>query len=282
MKKIFRTLIPCLAMAAALTGCYDEMDDKAVIDAKHVLANTPSVTISSATADDYSSATVTGAISTVEGVVEAGFMVSTSSDFSGAKIYALDEVSSTLTTTLSGLAELTTYQVKAYAFLADDRIVYSEVASITTPQAPPLSAALLDGKTYTGTANGYWGDVYSSMSVTIVADETDENKVYVQNLDPYFASYGYVASSGYNVYEGVLDPETETITVASGQEVGYSDVVINSFNTNDPDTADGYGDVVITVVSKGAALKIANSFGVMSLSQGWWEIYYGGITLNVK
>jgi len=81
MKNIFKTLIPCLALSVALTGCYDEMDDKAVIDAQHALANTPTVSMASAAALDYSSASVAGSLSTVEGVVEAGFMVATAADF---------------------------------------------------------------------------------------------------------------------------------------------------------------------------------------------------------
>ena len=47
MKNIFKTLIPCLALSVALTGCYDEMDDKASVDAKYALANTPALSIAS-------------------------------------------------------------------------------------------------------------------------------------------------------------------------------------------------------------------------------------------
>lgn len=176
MKNIFKTLIPCLALSVALTGCYDEMDDKAVIDAQHALANTPSVSMASATALDYASASVAGSLSAVEGVVEAGFMVATAADFSDAKIYTVDNVASTFEMTLSGLAEQTTYSVKAYAFLGDDRIVYSEASSITTPQAPPLSAELLTGKTYTASVTSYFGSNYT-FAVTLVADAADPTKI---------------------------------------------------------------------------------------------------------
>lgn len=280
MKNIFKTLIPCLALSVALTGCYDEMDDKAVIDAQHALANTPTVSMASAAALDYSSASVAGSLSTVEGVVEAGFMVATAADFSDAKIYTVDNIASSFEMTLSGLAEQTTYSVKAYAFLGDDRIVYSEASSITTPQAPPLSAELLNGKTYTANVTSYFNSAYT-MAVTLVADAEDPTKIYVQNLDPYFASYGYVAEAGYNNFVGVLDVEAETITVAQGQPVGYGDVVLGVFDNADPDAAGGYSDLTIKVISKGAALQIVNAFGVVA-SDGWWELYYGGLTLNVK
>ena len=280
MKNIFKTLIPCLALSVALTGCYDEMDDKASIDAQYALANTPTVAISSASALDYSSAAVSGTISSVEGVVEVGFMVATAADFSDAKIYAMDAVASSFDTTLAGLAELTTYNVKAYACLGDNRIIYGEATSITTPQAPPLSTALLDGKTYVANVTSYFGSAYE-MAVTLVADTEDPTKIYVQNLDPYFASYGYVAEKGFNNFVGVLDVEAETITVAQGQPVGYGDVVLGVFDNADPDAASGYSDLTIKVISKGAALEIVNAFGVVA-SDGWWELYYGGLTLNVK
>ncbi len=279
MKNIFKTLIPCLALSVALTGCYDEMDDKAVIDAQHALANTPTVSMASATALDYASASVAGSLSSVEGVVEAGFMVATAADFSDAKIYTVDNIASTFEMTLSGLAEQTTYSVKAYAFLGDDRIVYSEASSITTPQAPPLSAELLTGKTYTASVTSYFGSNYT-FAVTLVADAADPTKIYVQNLDPYFAENGFVAEVGCNIFEGVLDVENETITVAQGQLIGYNNVALTVFNDADPDVATGYSDLTIKVISKGAALRIENAFGMNE--GGFYELYYGGITLNVK
>ena len=279
MKNIFKTLIPCLTLSVALTGCYDEKDDKATIDAQHALANTPSVATSSASALDYASAAVTGTVNSVEGVIEVGFMVATAADFSDAKVYAMDAVATSFEKTLSGLAEQTTYNVKAYAFLGDNRIVYGEVTSITTPQAPPLSTELLDGKTYTANVTSYYGTALT-MEVTLVADAEDPTKIYVHNLEPYFASFGYVAANGFNIFEGVLDVEAETITVAQGQKLGYYDTVLTVFNNADPDAATDYSDMTINVISKGAALQIQNAFGPDE--GGFYEIYYGGITLNVK
>lgn len=279
MKNIFKTLIPCLALAVGMTACYDEMDDKATIDAKYALANTPSVAISSVSALDYSSVAVSGTVSSVEGVVEVGFMVATAADFSDAKIYAVSAVATSFETTLAGLAEMTSYSVKAYACLGDNRIIYGEAATVTTPQAPPLSTELLSGKTYTANVTSYFESTYQ-FAVTLMADAADPTKIYVQNLDPYFASYGYVAEAGYNKFEGVLDAETETITVAQGQLIGYGGVALAAFNNADPDAADGYSDLIIKVISKGAALQIQNAFGMYE--GGWWELYYGGITLNVK
>ena len=71
------------------------------------------------------------------------------------------------------------------------------------------------------------------------------------------------------------------ITIALGQAVGYGDVVLNAFDNADPDAAEDYSDLVIKVIDKGAALKIENAYGVEA-SDGWWELYYGGVTLSVK
>ena len=279
MKNIFKTLIPCLVLAVGFTGCYDEMEDKASIDAKYELANVPTVSLSNANAIDYASASVAASLSSVEGVVEAGFMVAANADFSGAKLYAASAVSSSFEQALAGLAEQTTYNVKAYAYLGDGRMVYSEASSFTTPQAPALSAELLSGKSYTATVTSYFDDVFT-FNVTLVADAADPNKIWIHNLDPYFASYGYTADKGYNIFEGVLDVENETITIAQGQKLGYYDVALVAFDNADPDAATGYSDLVIKVISKGAALKVENAFGFNE--GGFYDLFYGDFTLDVK
>ena len=279
MKNIFKTLIPCLVLAVGFTGCYDEMDDKASIDAKYELANVPTVSLSNANAIDYASASVAASLSSVEGVVEAGFMVAANADFSGAKLYAASAVSSSFEQALAGLAEQTTYNVKAYAYLGDGRMVFSEASSFTTPQAPALSAELLSGKSYTANVTSYFGDVFT-FNVTLVADAADPNKIWIHNLDPYFASYGYTAENGYNIFEGVLDVENETITIAQGQKIGYGGVALVVFDDADPDAATGYSDLVIKVISKGAALKVENAFGFNE--GGFYDLFYGDFTLDVK
>ena len=279
MKNIFKTLIPCLVLAVGFTGCYDEMEDKASVDAKHALTNVPTVTLSSANVIDYSSASVAASFSTVEGVVEVGFMVAANADFSGAKLYTASAVSASIEQALAGLAEKTTYNVKAYAYLGDGRMVYSEASTFSTPEAPALSAELLSGKTYTASVTSYFGDIFT-FEVTLLADAADPTKIYLQNLDPYFASFGYTADKGYNIFEGVLDVEAETITVAQGQKLGYYDVALVAFDDADPDVAAGYSDLVIKVISKGAALKVENAFGFNE--GGFYDLFYGDFTLNVK
>lgn len=279
MKNIFKTLVPCLVLAMGMSSCYDTMDDKAAVEAGFTQIDAPVVSISGANAIDYASVSVSGSLSGVDGVVEVGFMVATSQDFSDAKTYAMDAVGASFEKTLLGLAENTTYSVKAFACLGDNRIVYSEITSVTTPQAPPLSTELLSGKTYTATATSYFGSNYT-FEVTLMADAADPNKIYVHNLCPYFAGAGFTADAGYNIFEGTLDVENETIIVPQGQLMGYNGVALVVFDDADPDEAVGYTDLKIHVVSKGAALLIPYAFGFNE--GGFYELYYGDLTLNVK
>ena len=210
MKNIFKTLIPCLVLALGMSSCYDEMDDKDVVDAKYALANTPTVTMSSAAANDHASATVAASISTIDGVVESGFMVAESSDFSDAKAYIVENATS-ISTTLEALAELTTYYVKAYAFLGDGRLVYSEATSLTTLEAPSYELA----GTYTATDyDASTGEADGTYEVTV---EVNGSEVKITNF-----------YDGGETVVGTYDAETQTVTIPTKQVIfvhsNYGDV----------------------------------------------------------
>lgn len=273
MKNIFK-IMPVVALAMACTSCNDLIDDKAAIDAKYHI-ELPTLSLQSATAVDYSTVSVSYTISDIKGLANVGVQVATTSDFANPE-YIEIEPETTGTALAAGLAPDTKYYVRLYAYTPDN-CTYSEAKEVTTPSVP-LTAALLEGKTYKGATTSYFGDDYS-FAVTFVADAEDPYKVTVCDLDPYFASNGYVASKGVNMYEGVLDPETGIITVASGQQVGYKDVVVQAFDDADPDVAEDYDDIKIKLNNYGASITIMNAFGVLS-SGGWYELYYGGLTLK--
>lgn len=210
MKNIFKTLIPCLMLALGMSSCYDEMDDKATIDAKYALANTPTVTMSGAAANDHASATVSASISSIDGVVESGFMVASSSDFSNAKAYIVENATS-ISTTLEGLAEATTYYVKAYAFLGDGRLAYSEVSNFTTLEAPSYELA----GTYTATDyDASTGEADATYEITV---EVNGSEVKITNI-----------WDGGETVVGTYDAETQTVTIPTKQVItvhsSYGDV----------------------------------------------------------
>ena len=248
MKNIFKTLIPCLAFALSLTGCYDEMDDKAVVDAQHALANAPTVSMSSATANDFSSATVTASISSVEGVVESGFMVAASSDFANAKAYIVESTSS-ISTIVAGLTEMTSYYVKAYAYLGDGRLVYSEPTTFTTLEAPSFELA----GTYAAT----------EYDVTV---EVNGTEVKITNF-----------WEGGKTVVGTYDEATQTVTIPTQQLIyvhaSYGDVLMTAVN----DAISAYTPAIICQFAPKGGLLTTSNWGAVC-SAGSFGYFYVSMT----
>ncbi|MDE5760865.1 MAG: hypothetical protein K2I11_07955, partial [Bacteroides sp.] len=81
MKNIAKIFISCLTLAVGLSGCYDEMDDKAVIDANHAKTCDATISLNEVSVVSFSELAVSGAVSDLEGVMEVGFAISTTEDF---------------------------------------------------------------------------------------------------------------------------------------------------------------------------------------------------------
>ena len=140
---------------------------------------------------------------------------------------------------------------------------------------PPLSAIF---GTFTGSAADYWGDEYD-FAVTLSKDESDVSKVWVSNLDPYFASFGYTAPD-YNYIYGVVNEDKTMITIPRQQPTGYETVVFDAFDDPDPAMAGGTGDILIEIKDGGSKLVFVNAFGTFNAGDGWWSIYLGGLELT--
>jgi len=95
MKNIFKTFISCIVLAVGVTSCYDEMDSKSNIDAEYEQASNITASLGESAVLTFSEISVNGNISGTEGVLEAGFMVSTSADFASYNSYKAGEVAST-------------------------------------------------------------------------------------------------------------------------------------------------------------------------------------------
>lgn len=205
MKKYIKILIPCLILAMGLSGCYDLMDSKDSVDSKFALNANITVSVSSAEANGFSSASIQGTVNSIEDVIETGIMVSSSTDFSAAAVYAAKEVGTSFTIALSGLTEATTYNVKAYAYLADGQISYSDVRSFTTPVAPVFelagvySATEYDAKT---------GEISSSYDVTVSFVNGSETEVELTNF-----------WEGGMTVTGVYDKTTGVVTIPTNQVI---------------------------------------------------------------
>lgn len=135
MKNIAKIFISCLALAVGLSGCYDEMDDKAVVDANHTKTCDATISLNEASVVSFSELAVSGAVSDLEGVMEVGFMISTTEDFLDSDTYPMSEMTTSFSLPITGLDEQTTYYVRSYAYtIAGLKI--SDVMSVTTPVAP--------------------------------------------------------------------------------------------------------------------------------------------------
>lgn len=259
MKNIFKTLIPCFVLAVGMSSCYDVMDDKDVVDAKYALANTPTVSLSSATANDHMSATLSASISTTDGVVESGFMVASGSDFADAKAHITENATS-ISAVVGGLAELTTYYVKAYAYLGDGRLVYSDATSFTTKEAPSYELAGTYAATEFDAETRKAGGAYE---VTIEVEGTD---VKITNL----------WEGGLTVV-GTYDEATQTVTIPTNQLIyvhpNYGDVMMRAVN----DEISAYTAAVVCQFTPKGGLLVTSNWGAIC-SAGSFGYFYVEMT----
>lgn len=201
IKNIVKTLIPCLALAVGLTGCYDEMDSKASVDEQYASSNAPTAEIGATTIIDYSSFSVSGSISSTDNVIEAGFQVASSEDFLGATAYPVEEISMSFSATLSNLKDNTTYYVRTYAVTRAAGTVVSSVQIATLPKAPEFEDTYLFG-TYSATdINIDTGEAEGDPYSVKISQSSMWNKVVISNI------WG-----GKRDIEGTVDFERKTIT----------------------------------------------------------------------
>lgn len=145
-------------------------------------------------------------------------------------------------------------------------------------QDHPLSFIL---GTYSASADSYFSSRgHFDWNVEFVKDADDLNMVWIHNLEPYFAQYGYVASAGYNIFYGNVNEDKTAITVPQEQAVGYEGVVLMGFNDADADAATGYADINISIQDGGNTLVITNAWG--AYEDGWWNLFNGPIKLTKK
>ena len=136
--------------------------------------------------------------------------------------------------------------------------------------------------TYGASADSYFSSRgHFDWDITISRDETDINKVWIGDLDPYFAANGYKAANGSNIFYGIVNEEKTQILVPVGQTLGYQNTALVAFVAADPDVDETEGDnVVIDIKDNGQTLVITNSWGIYD--DGWWNLFRGPITLTKK
>lgn len=136
--------------------------------------------------------------------------------------------------------------------------------------------------TYGASADSYFSSRgHFDWDITINRDETDINKVWIGDLDPYFASYGYNAANDCNIFYGVVNEDRTQILIPVGQKLGYQDTALAAFVAADPDQDETESEnIVIDIKDNGQTLVITNAWGIYD--DGWWNLFRGPITLTKK
>ena len=218
-----------MAFAFSLTSCDKTMDDKASIDAQYERATSATVSLSGVSAVDFQTITASANIGSESEVIEEGIQLCASADFAkGVSSYANDEVASSFSIEIPGLAELTTYYVRAYAMTRTAGLIVTEPQSVTTPKAPIFP---LDG-TYTVTE---W-DVEDDYETWTPAAETYEMTITFDEADPSIVNITNIWDGGMTV-QGQYDAETGIITVPNMQIIyvhnTYGDVWLRGIDLDE-------------------------------------------------
>ena len=141
----------------------------------------------------------------------------------------------------------------------------------------PLSFIL---GTYSASADSYFSSRgHFDWDITVEKDASDISMVWISNLDPYFAKYGYIAPS-YNYFYGKVSDDKTTMTIPQGQSLGYSSTVTKGLNDPDADVATAYSDINVVISEDGSTLTITNAWGIYD--DGWWNLFNGPIVFTKK
>lgn len=112
-------------------------------------------------------------------------------------------------------------------------------------------------------------------TITISRDADDVSKVWIANLDPYFAQYGYTAENDCNLFYATVNEEKTIISIPCGQEVGYEDVNLYGIVEPNPESLDNVienGNIEVKILNDGNTLQFQNAFGVRRAEGGWFNL----------
>ncbi|MBO5084318.1 MAG: hypothetical protein IJA98_09605 [Bacteroidaceae bacterium] len=270
MKKLNIKFLSILTLTAGLlASCADEVVVKDEADKNIFPTSTVSVSDMKLVENGSKSIVVSAVVANSDtlNVMEYGFVYSTNEDMSDPSAVKVAVKEDGEMKAKLSIAPSTTYYIAAYAYVRG-AAVQTETIAVTTNDPDPITVASLNGSTYyaTGVADA-WGDSWN-IETTLVAGEGDS--IFVCNLDPYFATNGFVAANGYNVLGGVLavseDGSSATITCSPGQAVGYQDVVFYGYDMETGNIL----DIVIEIYNYGQSAALKNWTG--TYSGGWWSM----------
>lgn len=258
MKKIFRIILPCLALVAGLSSCQESLiDDKAKVDASHEATRQtpPTVTLAGSIdapvympfAGSYTLST-SFTISDTTNVEECGLMISADQDF---KTYSVSRqtVGTSVDAVATGVDGGTSY-VRAFAVTKDGAtIISNEVQTVT---AEPISEYDIFG-TYTARDYKYNKDTETfdlqddTYEIEVSAIEGSDS-VNVKNL----WDAETTLKAAYNAKDGTISIPSESPFM---DDPKYGQLTIKGIN----DEITSYTDnVVLTFSKKGGVMATTN------------------------
>jgi len=273
MKKIFKYIIPCLAIATVFVGCKDEDDSKAYIDSLYETGTTEVITSTAApVVADYQTASFTAALNGISDVVECGFQVSTSEDFANPQSYKaeIDSVANTYSATVTGLEGSTTYYTRSYVVTKAGGTIYGETQTFTTPRIPlyDINTTFLVHELEYDSDNDQW---IPQMS------EGEDVGYYLMSIEFVDDAKKDVIITGFLGFEseiaGVWDEESQTVTVPAQQIVGthpsYGDMFFMGLDAVPPTAY--LGTVTFKFTPMGGSL--ISSYYSLNVSAGYFGFY---------
>lgn len=288
MKKTNIKFLSLLAFTAGLmASCADEMIVKDEADKNIFPTSTVSVSDMKLVENGNKNIVVSAVVTNNDtlNVMEYGFVYSTNEDMSNPSAVKVAVKEDGEMSAKLSIAPSTTYYIAAYAYVRGAS-VQTETITVTTNAPDPITLASLDGAVFYATGiSDVWGESSYNFEATLIAGNNDS--IFVCNLDPYFATNGFVAANGNNILGGVLsvseDGSTATITCSSAQPMGYSDTIFMGF---DPTANGGEGDfansIVLTIKQYGAAASLTPGYGIYTPGQGGFYTLFSAFELARK
>ena len=246
MKKLFKYILPFMAVAITLVSCEDLMDDKSAIDSKYAKASSAAVSLGSVQAVDYQTITATASVANPGEVIEEGIQLSTDANF-GADILSIpnSEVAESFEITYGSAAYETNYYVRAYAVTKTAGTILSDVQSVTTPTPPLILTWKSLGKaTYREDCFSTFWNV-DNLVYKLDLQECEQIPGYYRLMNPYGAAYGYNedgdfdASKDYYLEIHAEDPTAVYIGYSpTGCNWNYGEIAIYSLAGMNIDSGD--------------------------------------------
>ncbi len=222
-KNIFKSLL-CLFAAATFVACDDVMDDKADIDASHQVVVNVVPTSTQAENITFSSADMVVSLEDSVNILEVGMQLALDEDFYVNTFVSADEVKKTNPISITDLVDGVTYYARPYIITVNGNTVVGETITFSTPVAPIFE---IDGTYMVTEYNASKGTAQAQYEVQIAFVEGSETDVLITNI----YDFGKTIAGTYN-------PETQTISVASGTQCvaddafGYGPAVISGLNAS--------------------------------------------------